>query len=125
MQIGQEYSVNAMNKRVANLRLTGSLICLAPSAVILVGIAVGAALRLPGFDFSWGNDIVFALLVIAVFLPLTRLPMLLLHSDQQALWHLGAWTGGSDQERTAQIEILERRLDALNLEMRQDMKTLK
>lgn len=78
-------------------------ICLAPTAIILLAISIGAGLHLPLFALSWNNDCVFALLVIALLLAVTKLPLLLLGQvDDEAVMILEA--------RDGQLSLLRARL---------------
>lgn len=105
-----------MDKEKIRARLLRCIICLAPSAVILAVIYSGAGLHISSFELSWHNDLVFALLVIAFFLPLTKLPLLFLRAEQHSLCLLDDWASYNKQERAAQSEILERRLNELSVE---------
>ena len=105
-----------MDKEKIRAWLLRCIICLAPSAVILAVIYSGAGLHMSPFELAWHNDLVFALLVIAFFLPLTKLPLLFLRAEQQSLCLLDDWASYNKQERAAQSELLERRLNELRVE---------
>ena len=95
-------------------RLTHWAISLTPSALILAVIGVGAAMRLSLFRLSWDNDFLFALLVIAVLLPLSKLPLLLLGKAGDE-FTLTAFPGfpANERERAAQIQMLRARFEQL------------
>lgn len=94
--------------------LTRWAICLAPSAVILAVIVMGAVLRLPPFRLAWENDFLFALVVIAVLLPLSKLPLLLLGraEDEYTLMTFPDFPA-NERERAAHIQMLQARLARL------------
>lgn len=89
-------------------------ICLAPIAIILTVICVGAGLRVPLFALSWNNDCVFALLAIAILLPLTKLPLLLLEQGDDAVMNMHYIP--NQRGRAAQLQLLRVRLEHLNKE---------
>lgn len=99
-----------MDKNFLKFHLKGAAINLAPSAVILAVIALGAALHVSWFELSWNNDVLFVLLAFAALLPLTKLPMMFLKDERPLFWEFGIYVGESAQERDAQIELLEHRL---------------
>lgn len=99
-----------MNKKTLHANWKHALINLAPSGTILVGIALGAVLHVSWLELTWNNDVVFVLLVIAVLLPLTKLPLLFLNGEEPLFSQISPWGAASAQERDAQIELLQQRL---------------
>lgn len=108
-----------MDKKILRARVKRAAINLAPSAAILAVIALGSALRLPWFELSWQNDVLFVLLAIAVLLPLTKLPLLFLNGEDSLFSQIDTWGGVSAQERDAQIELLQQRLQDASLQVRE------
>ncbi len=94
--------------------LTWWAISLAPSALILAAIGVGAAMGMSLFRLAWENDFLFGLLVIAVLLPLSKLPLLLLGKVDDEFTPM-AFPGfpENERERAAQIQMLQARLERL------------
>lgn len=106
---------NRMDQKEIRKQIRRWAICLAPSAVILAVIWVGAGLRVPLFELSWNNDCVFALLVTVFLLPLTKLPLLFFDNQEGiALTGFPDLAGGASA--AAQIQILRARLEYLNKE---------
>lgn len=104
-----------MNSYKFRLQLKRAAINLAPSAVILAVTALGARLHVSWFELSSNNDVLFVLLAFAALLPLTKLPLLFLTVEDPPFWHFGMWAGESAQERVAQIELLQQRLNDSSL----------
>ena len=67
-----------MNNYKFRSQLKRAAINLAPSAAIVGVIVLGAAVRVPWFELSWSNDVLFVILAFAALLPLTKLPVLFL-----------------------------------------------
>ncbi len=107
-----------MNNYKFRSQLKRAAINLAPSAVILAVIALGAALHVSWFELSWSNDVLFVLLAFAALLPLTKLPLLFLTVEDPPFWQFGTWAGESAQDRAVQIELLEQRLRDSSLAVR-------
>ncbi len=98
-----------MDKHKFRFQLKRAAINLVPSAVIFSIIASGAALHVSWFELSWNNDIVFVLLVLAVLMPLTKLPLLFLIKEEPLIWQLGTWFGESACEYVTQLESVQSR----------------
>lgn len=107
-----------MNSYKFRLQLKRAAINLAPSAVILAVIALGAALHVSWFELSWSNDVLFVLLAFAALMPLTKLPLLFITAEDPLFWQFGMWARESAQERAVQIELLEQRLRDSSLAVR-------
>lgn len=105
-----------MDNQEIHSRIKRWAICLAPSAAILAVICVGAGLRVSLFELSWNNDCVFALLVIALMLPLTKLPLLFFENHDQIALTAFPDVAGDARARAAQIRLVRARLEFLNKE---------
>lgn len=119
MKVKKSSRACRMDKKILRARVKRAAINLAPSAAILAVIALGSALRLPWFELSWQNDVLFVLLAIAVLLPLTKLPLLFLNGEDSLFSQIDTWGGVSAQERDAQIELLQQRLQDASLQVRE------
>lgn len=71
---------------------------------------------MPVFELSWSNDCVFALLVIALLFPLTKIPLLFFDTKKEfaRMVFLGAMEDAP--ARALQIQILSASLERFNTE---------
>lgn len=107
-----------MYRKFLRPHLKRVVINLAPSAVILVIIALGAGMGVSWFELAWKNDVVFVLLAIALFLPLTKLPQLFFITEEPLVGQCSVCAEASAPVRAAQMEGFEVREGSASPRMR-------